>query len=48
MAAHDCLIVEISNDSYRFKHSSTVAKSRIKESEQSRKSAKAGPSDEQL
>ena len=43
---HHCHIVETGNESYRFKHSSTAAKSRIKEREQSRKVAKADPSDE--
>ena len=42
---HHCHI-ETGNESYRFKHSSTAAKSRIKEREQSRKAAKADPSDQ--
>ena len=37
---HHCHIVETGNESYRFQHSSMAAKSRIKEREQTRKSAK--------
>ena len=33
---HHCHIVETGNESYRFRHSSTTAKSRIKAREQSR------------
>jgi len=43
---HHCHIVETGNESYRFQHSSTVAKSRIKSREQSRKGGKAEPPDE--
>ena len=37
---HHCHIVETGNESHRFQHSSMAAKSRIKEREQTRKSAK--------
>jgi DNA replication protein DnaC len=40
---HHCHIVETGNESYRFQHSSTVAKSRIKSREQTRKGGKATP-----
>lgn len=43
---HHCHIVETGNDSYRFQHSSTAAKSRIKAREQTRKEAKAATRDE--
>ena len=43
---HHCHIVETGNDSYRFQHSSTAAKSRIKAREQLRKEAKAAPPEE--
>ena len=43
---HHCHIVETGNDSYRFQHSSTAAKSRIKAREQTRKEAKAVKSEE--
>jgi DNA replication protein DnaC len=43
---HHCHIVETGNESYRFQHSSTVAKSRIKSREQARKGGKAAPPDE--
>ena len=43
---HHCHIVETGNDSYRFQHSSSAAKSRIKAREQSRKQAKAATPDE--
>ena len=43
---HHCHIVETGNESYRFKHSSTAAKSRIKAREQTRKEAKAIAPDE--
>ena len=43
---HHCHIVETGNDSYRFQHSSTAAKSRIKAREQTRKGGKAAPPDE--
>lgn len=43
---HHCHIVETGNESYRFQHSSTVAKSRIKAREQARKGRKATPPDE--
>jgi DNA replication protein DnaC len=45
---HHCHIVETGNDSYRFQHSSTAAKSRIKAREQTRKEAKAATPDEPL
>lgn len=38
---HHCHIVETGNDSYRFAHSSKIAKSKIQEREQSRKEAAA-------
>ena len=38
---HHCHIVETGNESYRFQHSTMAAKSRIKEREQTRKSAKS-------
>ena len=37
---HHCHIVETGNESYRFLHSTAVAKRRIKAREQARKSAK--------
>ena len=40
---HHCHIVETGNESYRFQHSTLAAKSRIKEREQTRKSAKPAP-----
>lgn len=43
---HHCHIVETGNESFRFQHSSTMAKSRIKSREQTRKGGKATPSDE--
>jgi DNA replication protein DnaC len=43
---HHCHIVETGNESYRFQHSSSVAKSRIKTREQARKGGKAIPPDE--
>ena len=43
---HHCHIVETGNESYRFQHSSMLAKGRIKAREQARKSGKATPSDE--
>lgn len=43
---HHCHIVETGNESYRFQHSSTVAKSRIKSREQSRKGGKDAPPDD--
>ena len=43
---HHCHIVETGNNSHRYNQSSVAAKSRIKEREQSRKKAKAGPPDE--
>ncbi len=45
---HHCHIVETGNESYRFKHSSTAAKSRIKEREQSRKAAKLDAGEEPI
>ncbi|MGH8831902.1 MAG: IS21-like element helper ATPase IstB [Polaromonas sp.] len=42
---HHCHIVETGNESYRFAHSSMAVKSRIKEREQSRKGAKAAPTE---
>ena len=41
---HHCPIVETGNESYRFLHSTAVAKKRIKAREQARKSAKQEPS----
>ena len=38
---HHCHIVETGNESWRFRHSSTEAKSRIKSREQSRRPAPA-------
>ena len=38
---HHCHIVETSNESYRFLHSSTAAKSRIKDREHNRRESKA-------
>jgi DNA replication protein DnaC len=43
---HHCHIVETGNESYRFQHSSTAAKSRIKSREQARKGGKATPPDD--
>lgn len=43
---HHCNIVETGNESYRFQHSSTAAKSRIKAREQTRKAAKAAKDDD--
>jgi DNA replication protein DnaC len=43
---HHCHIVETGNESYRFQHSSTVAKSRIRSREQSRKGGAATAPDE--
>jgi DNA replication protein DnaC len=43
---HHCHIVETGNESYRFQHSSVVAKKRIKLREQTRKDGKAAPPDE--
>lgn len=43
---HHCHIVETGNESYRFQHSSSVAKSLIKTREQARKGGKATPPDE--
>jgi DNA replication protein DnaC len=43
---HHCHIVETGNESYRFHHSTTAAKSRIKLREQSRKGGKAEPQPE--
>ena len=40
---HHCHIVETGNESYRFQHSSTVAKARIKSREQARKGGKVAP-----
>jgi DNA replication protein DnaC len=42
---HQSHIVETGNDSYRFQHNSTAAKSRIKAHEQTRKEAKAATPD---
>jgi len=38
---HHCHIVETGNESYRFRHSSAVANSRIKAGEQSKRSGKS-------
>ncbi len=43
---HHCHIVETGNDSYRFQHRSTAAKSRIKARDQTRKEAKAATPNE--
>jgi DNA replication protein DnaC len=43
---HHCHIVETGNESYRFQHSSTAAKSRIKSREQKHKGSKEVPADE--
>jgi len=43
---HHCHIVETGNESYRFQHSSTVAKSRIRSREQSRKGGAATTPDD--
>ena len=43
---HHCHIVETGNESYRFQHSSNVAKSRIRSREQSRKGGAATAPDE--
>jgi DNA replication protein DnaC len=43
---HHCHIVETGNESYRFQHSSTAAKTRIKSREQTRKGGKANPTDD--
>ena len=40
---HDCHIVETGNDSYRFRHSTETAKTKIKAREQSRKPPRAEP-----
>src|SRR5487761_2025034 len=45
---HHCHIVETGNESYRFQHSSTVAKSRIKSREQKRKGGQELAPDEPL
>ena len=45
---HHCQIVATGNECYRFKHSSTAAKSRIKAREQTRKEAKAATQDAPL
>jgi hypothetical protein len=38
---HHCYIVETGNDSYRFRHSSSAAKARIKSREASKHQSKA-------
>jgi len=43
---HHCHIVETGNESYRFQHSTMVAKGRIKTREQARKGGKTAPPDE--
>jgi DNA replication protein DnaC len=43
---HHCHIVETGNESYRFKHSSATTRSRIKSREQSRRTSKAGDTEE--
>jgi transposase-like protein len=40
---HHCHIVETGNESYRFRHSTATAKSRIKAREQSKRSKQAEP-----
>jgi hypothetical protein len=42
---HHCHIVETGNESYRFRHSSATAKSRIKAREQSRRGVPTGEAD---
>jgi len=42
---HHCHIIETGNDSYRFRHSSATAKSRIKSREQAKRSTKATATD---
>lgn len=43
---HHCHILETGNESYRFQHSSMVAKSRIKSREQTRRGGKSAPAEE--
>ena len=45
---HHCHIVETGNESYRFKHSSMAAKTRIKARESARKGAATAPLTEAL
>ena len=40
---HHCHIVETGNESYRFRHSTMAAKTRIKARESARKDSKAAP-----
>ena len=44
---HHCHIVETGNESYRFRHSSTTAKSRIKAREQAKRTNKTIPSNDE-
>ena len=44
---HHCHIVETGNESYRFRHSTMAAKTRIKARESARKDSKAAPATEE-
>ena len=45
---HHCHIVETGNESYRFLHSTAVAKKRIRAREQARKGSKAEPAQDDI